>query len=154
MDGNRSLDVLEACYNAQQLLLPCPKDLVYSSSRTSLLLLQERLLFLYKLKSEDLAFKNQVKSKSHRSIHSSIVSFGGSRSEVVLLGGGAGWGGVGGEGRNFKYHCCCDFHFCFHRKGIVVRVSASLELHRSAPIDLRVVFFLFFWTRRKEKFQL
>ncbi len=97
------------------------------------------MLFFYKLKCEDLPLKNQIKSKSHRSIDSSIVLFGGRRSEVIFLVffgcifGGRGGGGGGGGGGNFKYHhCCCDFHFCFHRKGIVVRVSASRESHRIA----------------------
>ncbi len=35
----------EACYNAQQQL-PCPKDLVYSSSRTSLLVARATVVFL------------------------------------------------------------------------------------------------------------
>ncbi len=87
----------EACYNAQQLL-PCPKDREYSSSRTSLLL-EERLLFSDKLKSEDLLLKNQIKSKSHRSIDSSIVLFGRRRSEVIFLGFFFLGGGVGGWGR-------------------------------------------------------
>ncbi len=87
----------EACYNAQQLL-PCPKDREYSSSRTSLLL-EERLLFSDKLKSEDLLLKNQIKSKSHRSIDSSIVLFGRRRSEVIFLVFFFLGGGVGGWGR-------------------------------------------------------
>ncbi len=97
------------------------------------------MLFFYKLKCEDLPLKNQIKSKSHRSIDSSIVLFGGRRSEVIFLVffgcifGGRGGGGGGGEGRNFNYKkCSIYYNLSLHRKGIVVRVSASRESHRIA----------------------
>jgi hypothetical protein len=61
--------------------------------------LQERLLFFYKLKSEDLPLKNQIKSNQNR-IDRSIVRYfylGGRRSEVNFL--GCFSGGLGGARR-------------------------------------------------------
>lgn len=112
------------------------------------------MLFFYKLKSEDLPLKNQIKSKSHRSIDRSIVLFGGRRSEVIFL---VFFGCIfGGRGEISSIIIAA-----------VISISVSIEKdcspsnlllenriasHRIAPTDLRVVFF--FWTRRQEKFQL